>query len=110
MSYMIDGPHEVARHEGMHDQVGAAFQRGPIGGGESPSPPPPPPPPPPTLTVFVVIFPIHRLALAATDADAGSERTTSGAFPPLGLKAVGIAMAVSIMPPPKFGEGGGRQS
>ena len=31
--YHDDGPREVARHEGMRDQVGAAFQRGPISGG-----------------------------------------------------------------------------
>ena len=33
VEYHDDGPHEVARQEGMHEQVGAAFQRGPIGGG-----------------------------------------------------------------------------
>ncbi len=31
--------------------------------------------------VFVVVFAIHRLALAATDVDAASETMTSGAFP-----------------------------
>ncbi len=47
VEYHDDGPREVAHQEGMRDQVSAAFQPGPIGGGESPPPPPPPPLPPP---------------------------------------------------------------
>ncbi len=41
------------------------------------------------VVVFVVVFAIRRLALAATDVDVALELTTSGAFPPLGPKAVG---------------------
>jgi hypothetical protein len=41
------------------------------------------------VVVFIVVFAIRRLAPAATDVDAASETTTSGAFPPLGPKAVG---------------------
>jgi hypothetical protein len=41
------------------------------------------------VVVFVVFSAVRRLAPAATDVDAASETTTSGAFPRLSPKAVG---------------------
>ena len=46
-------------------------------------------PPVVVFVIFIVFSAIRRLAPAATDVDAALETMTSGAFPPLGPKAVG---------------------